>query len=247
MKKLFVLCICILTSVFSMFAEDIEFPFILKDEDFKNPRVTALINRMEKIRTKTMGWCSKEKADALISLMLNIQPKISVEVGVFGGSSLTPIAVSLQYLRSGKVFAVDSWNNQDCIRYMTDKDPNKSWWSSVNLNMVYNSFINILHNNGLHNVCTVLKSDSVQAAAHFADESIDFLHLNGNHTFLGTKRDIEAYLPKVKTDGYILVSDVMWVIEDNITPICEAVEDLFETCELIDGVEGDNVFLFKKI
>ena len=48
------------------------------------------------------GWCAKDKAATLIDLVLMLKPKIVVEIGVFGGKSLVPIAYALQETGSGK-------------------------------------------------------------------------------------------------------------------------------------------------
>ena len=53
----------------------------------------------------------------------------------------------------------------------------------------------------------VLREMSAPAAAHIEDNSLDFVYIDGDHTFDGVLADIKAYLPKVKTGGLIIGDD----------------------------------------
>ena len=50
-------------------------------------------------------------------------------------------------------------------------------------------------------------NDSVTAASTYADASIDFVFIDGDHTYVGVKKDIIAWLPKVKPGGIIAGHD----------------------------------------
>lgn len=45
--------------------------------------------------------------------------------------------------------------------------------------------------------------DSIEAAKEVADNSIDFIWIDADHSYKGCKADIKAWLPKVKKDGWI--------------------------------------------
>lgn len=53
----------------------------------------------------------------------------------------------------------------------------------------------------------LVKKSSADAAADFKDESIDFVLLDGDHSYDGIKADIETYYPKLKKGGHIFVHD----------------------------------------
>lgn len=48
-----------------------------------------------------------------------------------------------------------------------------------------------------------LRMDSVAAADRFEDESLDFVFIDGDHSYEGCRRDIEAWWQKVSTRGWI--------------------------------------------
>jgi hypothetical protein len=53
----------------------------------------------------------------------------------------------------------------------------------------------------------VLRMDSVDAAATFADKSLAFVYLDGDHSFEGFRRDLAAWWPKVQSGGIIAGHD----------------------------------------
>ncbi len=214
----------------------------------KNPstEVVQLMENIDRVRKLCFGWCSKAKAEAMASLIINTKPKICVEVGALAGSSFYAIPLTLNYLNSGRAFAVDSWNNADCLRYMPENDANREYWGWINLEDLRIKFNKLLLAEKLDARTTVYFEDSVAAARHFADNSIDFLHWDGNHSYMGAQREITAYFPKVKSGGYIWVNDVTWNVGGRDI-IYEAMQELFETCELVDTLERDNVCIFRKL
>lgn len=57
---------------------------------------------------------------------------------------------------------------------------------------------------------TPIKSDSAEAAARYRDGSIDFVWLDAGHEYEAVRRDLDAWLPKVKRGGVIGGDDVYW-------------------------------------
>lgn len=44
----------------------------------------------------------------------------------------------------------------------------------------------------------------------FADESLDWAYIDGNHSYEFVKQDIEGLIPKMKTGGLIMGDDLQW-------------------------------------
>lgn len=50
---------------------------------------------------------------------------------------------------------------------------------------------------------TILRGDSVEVSSRIADETLDFIYIDGDHTEWGVERDLKAWMPKVKKGGII--------------------------------------------
>lgn len=186
------------------------------------------------------GWCTREKALTLIDLTLELKPKICVDIGVFGGSSVFPVAATLKFLGSGIVIGIDPWDRLECIKYL---DPSKDeahfkWWAQVDLNYVYDSYMRALKRFGLDNYCLTMKTTSEKAV--LAIDHIDLLHIDGNHSEDCFTNDAKAYLPKVQSGGYILLNDSLWEEAQ------EAIDLLLEQCDVIKLIDCGNCIVFKK-
>lgn len=189
------------------------------------------------------SWCSEDKANLLMDFIYLAQPKVCVEIGAFTGSTVLPVAAILQHLNSGKVIAIDAWSNAEAIKYMENDDPNKPWWSSVDMKAVHATFQNMLLEWSLNDHCKVIWDTSERAVDKVAN--IDFIHMDGNYSEITSLRDIELYLPKVKQGGYILLSNAR-VFVSNKQPKLQAFSTLFDTCEMICEIDQYNTVLFRK-
>lgn len=56
----------------------------------------------------------------------------------------------------------------------------------------------------------ILKMDTVEASERFADDSIDLVFIDADHSEAGVARDIDAWTPKVRNSGYITGHDIDW-------------------------------------
>jgi predicted O-methyltransferase YrrM len=52
-----------------------------------------------------------------------------------------------------------------------------------------------------------LHSTSEAASEKFADDSLDWLYIDGDHNYEFVRKDLELYYPKVKSGGYIVCDD----------------------------------------
>ena len=186
------------------------------------------------------GWCCQEKAERMMDLVYEVKPEICVEIGVFGGSSIYPVANALKFLNQGVIYAIDSWSGFDCLEGYMPHDPNYLWWSSVDLENVYLDFVNMLDRFELRPYCRVMRTTGLKALDQFADESIDILHIDGNHTEDVALNDAQMYLPKVKKEGYIWFDDVNWLTTH------KALEFLELHCTKDKMRSTNEYFLFKK-
>mgnify|MGYP006297919805 CR=1 FL=1 len=60
--------------------------------------------------------------------------------------------------------------------------------------------------NGIEGV-QIHRKSSLEAVRSFEDEYFDWVYLDGNHHYEYVRNDLEAYIPKVKSGGYITGDD----------------------------------------
>ena len=188
------------------------------------------------------GWCVPEKAEKLMDLIYETHPQVCVEIGVYGGSSVYPMASALAFLKKGIIHAIDPWQEEECLVGYTPDNPNYDWWKNhSHLEAIYQQFLMTLTKHKLKPYCHVMRMTSEQALSDFKDESIDILHIDGNHTENVAYSDAEMWLPKVKKGGYIWFDDVNW------STTKKAVQFMMENCTLdLERSVGNECYLFQK-
>lgn len=168
-----------------------------------------VIDRLETLP----GWCSKEKAFFMMNLIRKEQSRTCVEIGVFGGASLFPIAKALQYVGEGKIWGIDAWESKIATRgfHPISQRIDLEWWNELDYEALYSQVRDFIEEEKLQQVCTLLKMPAEIAVHLFEDDSIDFIHFDGNHTPEYALQEVLAYFPKVKDGGYILLNDAFWL------------------------------------
>lgn len=131
---------------------------------------------------------------------------LMVEVGVYHGRSFSYLIIEM--LNAGKKFdcvAVDAcpWDGEPCIGFHKHMEPLKD-----------------------HYRVMFEKVDSFVAAKNFEDGSIDMCFIDANHTYEFVKRDIEAYLPKMKKGGTLAGHD--WSDEGVRRAVIEVFSDCYD-------------------
>ena len=176
----------------------------------------------------------------MIDLVLEVEPEVCVEIGVFGGGSVYPVAETLKFLGKGTIICIDPWDKIECIKYY---DPlvdqvNLKWWGSLNMNRIYGSYLNMIKKFELDSVCKTIRASSEKAAPDI--ETIDILHIDGNHCEIPSTLDVMLYLPKVRSGGYIWMNDSLWAERQ------DAVDLLLEACDAVKLIDNGNCILFRK-
>jgi predicted O-methyltransferase YrrM len=157
------------------------------------------------------GWCKEEKALLMMDLIKENQCTNCLEIGVFAGKSLFPIARTLQYNQAGKVYGIDAWDPIEATKGYNVSDPHYIWWIALDFDPFFLKATQLIEEFSLADYVELIKSTTEDAASLFVDESIDFLHLDGNHSNLVSYQDVTTYFPKVKDGGYIILNDSHWI------------------------------------
>jgi len=186
------------------------------------------------------GWCSREKAINFVDLVLEVKPEICVEIGVFGGSSLFPVASTLKFLEQGFIIAIDPWDKTENQRHLTEFEDRGHvlWWSKINFEEIHASYKRMLKIYQLEDYCVTLRMTSEKAVPWIWN--IDILYIDGAHSEEAIKKDVVLYLPKVREGGYIWLNDTLW---EQSQP---AIELLLQECNVVKLIDNGNCILFQK-
>lgn len=156
------------------------------------------------------GWCSYEKGQRLALLAIEMNAQKIVEVGVFGGRSLIPMALACKFKGSGVVHGIDPWEKDAALEGKNDQT-NDDWWGNVvDLNLIYNSYLKSIVNYGLQDQCVTHKMKSIDAINLFEDRSIDIFHQDSNHSEEVSCSEVEKWMPKMKISCAWICDDTNW-------------------------------------
>lgn len=178
---------------------------------------------------KLLGWCTPEKAAAMMELVVETRPALCVEIGVFGGRSLAATAMALRDNRSGVVYGIDPFSTTAALEGEKDQ-ANLDWWGRQDLGAVHESCCHFLTTFWLWRHVRLLHAAAHDVAGMFTDGSIDILHIDGNHSELASCRDVELYMPKVRPGGHVWFDDTDWksttAAQEILGGMCATIKDV---------------------
>jgi len=129
-----------------------------------------------------------------------------VEVGTYLGRSLCSLAEIVE--DSGKSILLVG---VDTCRGSGPEGPNLIDYHGAAAAEGGGTFAGALHRNildcGYGDAISLIIAESLGASRLFADESIDWVHLDARHDYESVRADIAAWLPKVKPGGWLSGDD----------------------------------------
>lgn len=176
------------------------------------PDLSSVVSPME-------GWCTPEKAAAMVDLILRTRPRLCVEIGVFGGRSLVPQALALRELGHGLVIGIDPWKLSDALEGGIGPE-NENWWrNNVNLHEVHRKCMEEIWRYGLDDWCCILRCRAEATLPLFPDGSIDILHQDSNHSEVVSLRQARQWEPKIGPGGYWILDDTDWETQSAVVSL----------------------------
>lgn len=159
------------------------------------------------------GWCTKDKALTMYNTILTIDKPLCVELGVFAGRSLVAIAKASKK-QNGISYGIDAWSKEASLSGSNDA-LNDEWWGNIDYEHFYNYTKNVLKDANVDDICFILRNKTSDVIDRFKDNSIDFLHQDGNHSEEITTEEVNRWYNKVKLGGYWAFDDSDWPTTKN--------------------------------
>ena len=216
-----------------------KFLFTSEDKNISKSKIINLYEKYDERYTPLWGFCSLDKAGCLIDyvdeICKNVKNPVCVEIGVYGGKSVLPVAIELKRNKKGIVYAIDPWKNEEAIKGYYGEDLH--FWKTIDLEKYFQIFKTGIKEYELSDYVKIIRSTSDDAPLI---SNIDLLYIDGQHTDQAL-RDTEKYASQIKTGGYCLVDDIDW---GEVGKVPELLDEM--GFELIHSLQNCYIYIKKE-
>ncbi len=121
-------------------------------------------------------------------LIHTLKPRILVELGVHVGNSYNAVCQAVGTLKTAtQCYGIDTWQGEEHANF-------------------YNELL-AYQQREYPKFSALLRMTFDEAQSHFANGTIDVLHLAGNRTYEAVKHDFDNWLPKLSDQGVVIFHD----------------------------------------
>ena len=176
------------------------------------------------------GWTEPERACEMAERILESKAQVCVDIGVFGARSTIAMGFAARELTTSRVYGIDNWNPGAA----SDNDDHKEgveWWGKQsNLETIHQLAMRAIWDHRLEPWVTIIRAKSEHV--HQLFQTIDFLNIDGGHSEITSCRDVNLYLPKVRSGGVVCMDDTAWPTTQKAVKLIE------EQCDLVNTMTG---------
>lgn len=157
-----------------------------------------------------MNFGSTNQHLVLIDMIRKNKLHTGAEIGVLKGKTISNI---LKECPTVFMYAVDQWKEKPY-----SEEPGAETYVKFNMKACREMTKERLA--PYQNRWKILDGDSVDMANEIENGILDFVFIDGDHTYEGVTRDVYAWVPKVHSSGWVFGHDWNW------EPVAKALEDL---------------------
>lgn len=159
---------------------------------------------------RPIGWFSEIDGRFYLNAVRRHAGGTVVELGTWQGRSLSWI---LDYCKDTKttIYTIDNWAGKNEKELEEIYEP------------AFKSYISNLKKLGGFGYVKIIRSDSIEAAKKFKDESVDIVLIDTSHEYEQTKNEINIWWPKIRHGGEMMGHDYI----DAWPEVVKAVDEAF--------------------
>src|SRR6266446_5665338 len=172
------------------------------------------------------GWCTPERGCEMAEHILETKAKVCVDIGVFAGRSTIAMGFAARQLVDSIVYGIDPWKIDSAVEGDTVEENAKWWKERSNLEQMHWQAMQVIWSHRLDPWVTIIRNGSQYV--HQLFPIIDFLNIDGCHTEIASCRDVELYLPSLRSGSYLMFDDSDWGSTQKALSMIE------EQCDLIN-------------
>ena len=186
------------------------------------------------------GWTTLPKACALASLTLAIKPVSVVEIGIWAGRSLLPVAMALKTIGSGIITGIDPYSPQESAQ--SEFGENAVWWGAQDHQAIKKKFEQFVRYFQVEAHVRHIEKPSDQVELNLQPQ---LLHIDGSHTDQAV-RDAERFGKLVPLGGIVVMDDIHWV-GGGVLRAIDTLEEMGFVEVLRRTTDGDNWNIMQRV
>ena len=143
-----------------------------------------------------------EARQAILSLL----PRggIGAEIGVHRAEFSRQI---LKRTRPKKLYLIDPWKHFEASEYEQSKYGGLGVDGQKEMDARYQSVRTKMQSYVEKGTVEVIREFSGEAARKFRNDYLDFVYIDGDHSYEGVREDLDKYYPLIKADGLLMLDD----------------------------------------
>lgn len=179
--------------------------------------IRALLNGViEQVPIDFGGGSGLAKAETFAALIADHGLASYLEIGVYRGRSLFPVAALFRHRGRGIAVGIDPWSFVAAEQHDVELFPPEAaagvaaWNRAMDWDALYAEVTMRAKALGVEEHVRLIRATSADASSLIGAGTVDVLHIDGNHDREAVLFDVRTYLPKVRPGGFVLFDDAWW-------------------------------------